>query len=456
MHLIRFQDLIHQLAAGRIGGNLFADGQQVAFVGLARGACEQARELAALRARRLVLSAAPTPGFVQALLACWMAGALPMVCDAWSARHLNLPGPWNAAGLWQAGNWHQLGQQIGTQTQAESDEALVLFTSGSSGQPKGVIMDGQRILSHLQTVATAMALSEPATTGVILPLHHSFALITQLLLSLCHGGDLHLLPTDWLPGQRLAYLQMHKLQRLAGVPSHFRLLLDDSAVQLPALRHLTVAGAALDQALATQILRICPHAQLWVGYGLTEAGPRVSALPHTDPRFASGSAGLPLPDTQLRIHDGEIQIKSPWLMRGYLDQPQATASTLVKGWLHSGDTGYLADGYLYVTGRRDDVLRIGGEKVAPQAVEQILLSCPGVTAVAVYGEADPVFGQRAVALIQGDVGIKALRHYARAMLPPEMRPRSWYAVSSLPWTPNGKLRRKDLPQWPKRVFTPGF
>lgn len=442
-------ELIAALAEGRVAGRILAADGECGFAELGLRARGEAEKLAGLAGKRLLLEAGPTIGFVARLLACWQAGVLPLVADGWLTRDRD----W-VASLGLAGTWDESGLTALGEGRSAQPAGLVLFTSGSSGRPKGVRMGEGGLLGQLEAVAQSMDLSAPASVAVILPLHHSFALITQVLLTLRQGGELHLLPGAWLPGQRLEYLAQQGIERLAGVPTHFRLLLEPG-VSLPALRHLTVAGAALDAALAAQMLAACPQGALWVGYGLTEAGPRVSALPHRHPAFAAGSAGRAIPGVEIAIEADEILVRSDYAMLGYLDDAAATAAVMADGWLRTGDTGYLEDDCLYVTGRRDELLNIAGEKVAPAAIEQVLLACEGVEAAAVYGEADDILGQRLVALIQGEVALNALRRHVRAQLPPEKRPRSWYAVSSLPLTSNGKLKRKELPQWPKTILTPG-
>jgi acyl-CoA synthetase (AMP-forming)/AMP-acid ligase II len=431
-----FQALLATLAAGTPAGRVHSDGQTLSFRDLASAAQQEALALAPLRQQRVALHAEPSLRFLITLLACWQAEALPVLLDRFSAP------PAGVRAQWQAGQW----QPEAATGPVAQPPGLVLLTSGSSGEPKGVQLAEARILSHVQAVARAQDLQEPAAVAVMLPLHHAFALITQVLLTLYHGGELHFLPADALPAHRLAYLSAQRIERLAGVPTQFRLLLPGLAST--ALTHLTVAGAALDQASAEALLAACPQAALWVGYGLSEAGPRVSAIRHDHPQFWQGSVGPALPGCQLRCVAGEIQVRSPWLMTGYLDQPPLPADH----WLPTGDTGWLADDCLWVSGRRDELFQVGGEKVAPLEIEQVLLACPGVTAAAVYGLPDPLLGASVCALVQGEVALAALQRAVRTALPPGKRPQQWFRVTALPLTGNGKLRRGALAEWPRQAF----
>ncbi|MBF2055428.1 MAG: acyl--CoA ligase [Candidatus Sericytochromatia bacterium] len=407
--------------------------------------------------QRLLLSAQPDADFVVQLLACWYAGALPLLLDPWTARQLQGQSvlPWQARGLLSPAGLQLSATAI--QPGQTPDAALVLFTSGSSGEPKGVLLGAQRLQAHLQALAAEMALDSPAPTGIVLPLNHSFALITQLLQGLSTGSPIHLLPT--LPGERLAYLAAHAIERLAGVSTHFRWLFHSAAsgmTELRTLRHLTVAGAALDPALHQQILQRCPAATLWIGYGLTEAGPRVSVLPHQDPAAAAGSAGRPLRGIQVRLDaQGVLELQSPYTMLGYLDSPQQTAAVLREGWLQTGDLARIGSGpddigCLYILGRADTIFEVGGEKIVPQAIEQLLLELPGVRQAAVLTEPHPLLGQQLVALIVGEATQKALQRLVRSTLPPALRPQVWYTAAELPLTANGKLRRAALQNWPRR------
>lgn len=410
--------------------------------------------------QRVALMAEPKAAFVQALFQAWEQRALPIILNpsaysdtafkAFAQKH-------QICACWRSdGGWTSLPQTAlaAPETPPHADAALVLMTSGSSGEAKGVVLTQAGILANIAAVKRDMNLAEPARVGVILPLFHSFALITQLLLTLRTGGELHLLPSHHFPAERLDYLQEHRIQRLAGVPTHFRFLFQDAQLKLPELRHLQVAGAALDQATAQQILRVCPQAQLWVGYGLSEAGPRVSAISQADPHFVRGSVGRPLSGVRVRIQRDEIQIQSPACFAGYLDRRDLSAAQWDGDWLRTGDRGSLHDACLYVHGRLDSLILSAGEKIAPQEIEAVLLACPGVEEAAVYGEADPILGEKLVACLRGSVAQRVLRQHLRAHLPSEKRPRSWYAVDTLPRTANGKLRRKELPTWPKHPYPP--
>lgn len=461
------RDFSHRLVAQ--SGQIVAQGQSLDFGQLWLESCVLAREWEHWSGQRLLLVAEPSVAFLSHLLACWEMGALPLIeaRSHWQLldqkARLALLTELGVAAAWAEGAWLEVpllstadsrrrwptGSPFPSRPQ---DPALVLFTSGSSGEAKGVVLSHAAILANLRAIAQSMNLAQPASVAVMLPLHHSFALITQVLLTLWTGGSLHLLDPQLLPGERLAYLQEHKIERLAGVPTHFRWLCSDAHLRLPALKHIKVAGAALELSLAQQILHLAPQAELWVGYGLTEAGPRVSVISHRDPHFFQGSVGQLLPEVAAELRAGELWLRSPALMLGYLDRPELSAAVLQAGWLATGDVGHLTEDYLYIEGRRDSIFLAGGEKIAPLELEKCLLACPGVLAAAVYGEPDPLLGCKIAACVQGEISLNQVRRFVRQHLPAEKRPQSWYAVEALPLTANGKIRRKELAKWPKIPF----
>lgn len=410
---------------------------------------------------RVALKATASIEFITQLLACWAQACLPLILgpDQLSAdfiQDLGLSAYWNGE-HWQAlepvttrpcSRW----PQIPVAVHSPQSPALVLFTSGSSGQSKGVVHSHAGLLSNIRGVQAHMQKLSPQKMGILLPLHHSFALITQLLLGLVSQVEIYLLNPAALPGQQVSLLQSQQIDSLAGVPTQFQMLMQGEC--FPDLKQITIAGAALTPDLAQGILKACPQADLWVGYGLTEAGPRVSGIHHQDPAFAQGGVGTALPGVQLKIVNGELWIKSPSQMLGYLDQGPLDAQS----WLKTRDHASLNQGQLSIQGRCDEILIVAGEKVAPLEIERVLSQVPGVAQVAIYGLPDDLLGHLPVALIQPSqpLSIQTLRQHCQQHLASYKQPRRWAQVSQLPLTANGKLKRKELPQWPQTTITTSF
>jgi len=355
---------------------------------------------------------------------------------------------------------HLLGKgSVSQGVSAPDTPCLALLTSGSSGEVKAASFLPAALFWNAMAVRQFQALEQPGKMAIHLPLNHAFGLITQLLPALLAASPVSLLPHQLWPGDLLTYLRREQIETFAAVPSTLRLMHQGPSNPLPQLRHLSVAGAALHPEEIPGLQAVFPAARIWIGYGLTEAGPRVSAFANEDPEFGSGSAGRPLPGIAVKMEGDEIWVQSPSLMAGYLEAPELTAETFHDGWLKTGDNGYLSEsGLLFITGRRDDTLLSGGEKVAPLAVERALQSHAAILHAAVYGEADSVLGSHLVALIElspeaEQPTLFALRQYCKQHLEPQQIPRQFFRVEALPLTPNGKLLRKELPTWPKHPWS---
>ncbi len=328
--------------------------------------------------------------------------------------------------------------------------AMALLTSGSTGDSKAVVLSHLNILANAASVIESMNIENPGTVALMLPLYHSFALVTQMVTTLLTGGQILMVPDFELPGELIKFIIQNQINTIAGVPTSFKLLLMGNTLKFEHLKHITIAGAALDAALSVEIKKAFPNASLWVGYGLTEAGPRVTAISDNQPEFVHGSVGKPIKGVELKIIDDEVLVKSPSIMVKYLDDKKTTAKKIIDGWLHTGDLGRLDEnGHLYITGRKDDIFISGGEKISPLAIERILNKHPDIFSSAVSGENDPIMGSRIIALLQlresKKIKIRDVIEHCQKHLEHHLVPHKFFKVNALPLTPNGKLKRKELP-----------
>jgi O-succinylbenzoic acid--CoA ligase len=219
----------------------------------------------------------------------------------------------------------------------------------------------------------------------------------------------------------------------------------------PHFRCALVGGGPVPPALLERCARLgVPVAQT---YGLTEATSQVTTLPPVDAIRKLGSAGRALPGTEVRIgrgDEGEILVRGPTVMQGYLDDPAATTVALRDGWLHTGDVGRLdEEGYLYVLDRRDDLIVTGGENVYPAEVEAALVSHPSVLEAAVIGLLDPTWGQRVVGVVrlEAKASPEELQAHCRGLLAGYKVPREIHVVQApLQRTASGKLQRSAIRQ----------
>lgn len=330
------------------------------------------------------------------------------------------------------------------------DPAFALLTSGSTGEPKAVALTQKNIFSNAFSVIKTMKLENPGKIAIILPLYHSFALVTQLITTLITGGQIFMAPDFKFPGELINFIRDNQIETLAGVPTNFKLLLMGNELSFESVKHITIAGSSLDPVFAENINKAFPNAKLWVGYGLTEAGPRVTAINDSEPAFKFGSVGKPVAQVMVKIENNEVLVKSPSIMKGYLDDQKTTDQKIIAQWLHTGDLGRIDEnGYLYIKGRKDDIFSSGGEKISPLTIERILNKHPAIHSSAVYGKPDSILGNKIIALIQfrEDLSVRPgdLLVHCQKYLENYLIPHKFMKVESLPLTSNGKLQRKELP-----------
>jgi acyl-CoA synthetase (AMP-forming)/AMP-acid ligase II len=327
----------------------------------------------------------------------------------------------------------------------ERDPQVIFFTSGSTGRSKGVI------LSHRANALRSFAspISDPdGGTVCMFPLFHmaGWSMALGAWQSRC---PLHLVDTPDAEAL-LSTVERRHATRLYCIPAVWARVLDvkRSRYDLSSLRETDTGTSATPPELVAAIRDAFTHTVTRIYYGSTEAGPG-ALLPHVDVLRKPGSVGLPALGVDVRLAaDGEVCIRSEYLMDGYFDDPESTGVALREGWYHTGDLGALDDeGYLSIVGRVRDVLRTGGETVAPIEVEQVLGGHAAIAEVAVVGLPDPQWGEIVCAVVVPVAGtdapdVDALRAYCDGRLAPFKHPRRVEVVDALPRTPaTGQIQR---------------
>lgn len=322
---------------------------------------------------------------------------------------------------------------------------IVLFTSGSSGKPKGVLLGRDGIVANVEAICGYLPLAQYGRTAVVLPLFYSYALVGQALTTLRTGGTLVLLSDQPFPKTQLELMAAQAVNGLSAVPTALRLL----ARTLPAisprpqlsLGYVASAGGPLDAATVKDVREAFAPKHFFNQYGLTEASPRVTALSDAEAAFERGSVGKPLPGIEVKqAEDGQLLVRGPSVMLGYLGDEAATRAAMEADWLRTGDQGRVdAEGYVFITGRNDGIVKVAGERVGLDEVEAALRGAPGVEDLIVVAVPDEVLGSRLVALVVGADG--GLRERARETLPAVKRPSKVLTVTALPKTANGKPDR---------------
>jgi len=333
----------------------------------------------------------------------------------------------------------------------ETDAGLVLHTSGSTGVPKYPEFTLDAVARSAQRIAAYLGLSLRDRVALLQPLEHGYTLVGQLLASAVAGATLVCARSPY-PDERAERIVEGKVTVLSGVPFVLRELVDFGLEGCP-LRVIGSAGAALPAPLAERLLAEFPGVVVWNQYGCTEAGPRLAACPSTDAAFARGSVGRPIAGVTLSTSndsgaEGELLFTTDAAMRGYLGNPAATEAARAFGAWRTGDVGRIdADGYVYVTGRTDDIVKVRGLKVSLCAVQSAAERCGAVAALATLVEPSPdgagVGEEPCLCLVYeapADIPRAALAEH----LPIEALPSRSLRVERLPRLPNGKLDRQAI------------
>ncbi|MGN6190374.1 MAG: class I adenylate-forming enzyme family protein [Conexibacter sp.] len=356
-----------------------------------------------------------------------------------------------------------------TTTPISLDLAAIVYTSGSTGRPKGVTLTHANMAFAAGSIVSYLEMRPDDRVLCVVPLSFDYGLY-QLLMSVRVGATLILERGFAFPGRVLELLAAERITGLPAVPTIFQVLtaaLGDAAPPLPHLRFLTNTAAALVPATIDAICAAFPQARLYSMYGLTECK-RVSYLPPEQLDARPESVGVPIPGTEAWVEDdggarlpagevGELVVRGAHVMQGYWNDPETTAERLRPGrwpWERVLATGDLFrqddEGYLYFVGRRDDILKSRGEKVAPREVEAVLHAAEGVRMAAVVGAPDRLLGQAIVAYVVPHEGADllpaALRRHCAAHLEDYMVPARVELRDELPTTPNGKVDRRALAQ----------
>jgi 2-furoate---CoA ligase len=329
----------------------------------------------------------------------------------------------------------------------ERDTSLMLYTSGTTGRPKGVPRShrADRAGGWSQALQHGYAWAD-RTLGVM-PLYHTMGIHSLLAMHLV--GGCFVPQARWDAGRALRLIEEERITSLYLAPTLFHDLVtnpDLAAHDVSSVRALGYAGAAMTSTL----VRRCADAfapEVFVNhYGSTEV---YTFSLGRDQLRKPGCAGRPAVNTRLRLQPGGeicVHLSSDEAFTGYWNRPDADAKAIRDGWYHTGDTGHLdEEGDLWIDGRVDDMIVSGGENVHPLEVEDVLASHPDVTEVAVIGVADDRWGQRVVAIVVGEATAEELdAHCLASSLARFKRPREYRRAETLPKSPSGKILRRVL------------
>lgn len=344
------------------------------------------------------------------------------------------------------------------------DLAVILYTSGTTGNPKGAMLTHGNLTWNAINVLTDFDISSKDVALMIAPLFHVAALGQGALPVILKGGSI-VLEQKFEPGRVLELIEEHRVTNISGVPTTFQLLCehpDWESTDISSLRNLTCGGSAVP-------LRVLDAYEsrglaFTMGYGMTETSPGATTLPPAYSRSKQGSGGLAHFHTDVRVVDpgdqpcppgevGEIQVHGRNVIAEYWNRPDATASSFVHEehatWLKTGDMGYFdEEGFLFISDRLKDMIISGGENIYPAQVEQQIASLEEVAAVAVIGVEDARWGEvpRAIVVVREghELTEKQVLGHLDGKLARYKIPKSVVFVDSMPRTASGKIRKPDL------------
>lgn len=341
------------------------------------------------------------------------------------------------------------------------DVAVIMYTSGTTGLPKGAMLTQGNICWNNINALHAIDFTSNEVALLVAPVFHIGGLNATTILTWQKGGEV-ILHRSFDPGAALETIQARRVTNMFGVPAMFLFMSqhpDFEDTDLTSLGIVVVGGAPVPEPLTRLYLaKGVPFAQ---GYGLTETSPMASFLLPDYALDKVGSAGFATLYTDLAVFDGngnptptgergEICIKGPSVMKGYWNQPDATAEAIdSEGWFHSGDIGYLdEDGFLFVVDRLKDMVISGGENVYPAEVESVLFQHPRIADVAIIGSSDERWGEAVTAVVvcaEGeDLALEDLRDWGGERLARYKLPTRLHIVDELPRTSSGKVLKYEL------------
>jgi feruloyl-CoA synthase len=348
---------------------------------------------------------------------------------------------------------------------AQDALAEIIYTSGTTGKPKGCMHSHRNVCMTAMAVVLALSLTRAERTLIAMPIWHSSPLNNWLLGTLLVGGTVVLL-REYAPVPFLEALAAERITCTFGAPIAFLAPLtavpDVSAYDLSAMRVWATGGGPLSADMARKLSEAYRSDRFVQVYGMTEAGPLGTALPPEDAVAKAGSVGCcGTPGVVVEVRSpsgqlcgageiGEIYLRTPAMMQGYIDDPAATAQVLdAEGWYRSGDLARVdEDGYLFLVDRLKDMIITGGENVYSKEVEDAISAHPDVQDVAVIGRPNPEWGETVAAILVPRAGsgldIEALLEFLSTRLARYKIPRIFELRDALPRTPTGKLQKHLL------------
>ncbi|WMJ82384.1 AMP-binding protein [Clostridium sp. MB40-C1] len=338
------------------------------------------------------------------------------------------------------------------------DTAVMIFTSGSTSKPKGVMLTHNNLIHNTNSIIEYLSLAPEDRVEVVLPFYYCYG--TSLLHTHFRvGGSLVINNRFMFPQTVLEDINEYKCTSFAGVPSTYQILLrmtDIKNMKFPSLRYITQAGGKLANVFINNLLEILPNTDIYVMYGQTEATARLSYLPPNLINEKIGSIGKGIPGTELKVIDkdgnlvkpgeiGEVVAKGKNIMKGYFNSEEETQKILKNGYLYTGDLAIIdEDGYIYIVSREKNIIKTGGNRTSPKEIEDIIVEIPEVIECAVIGVYDDILGEaiKAFVVLKGsdsNIDEKYIKSFCKEKLASFKVPKYVEFLKSLPKNSSGKI-----------------
>lgn len=337
--------------------------------------------------------------------------------------------------------------------------AIMLHTSGTTSNPKRVMLTHNNLICNVESNISSLNLSKNDITLISMPMYFGYCNTAQFLTHIYLGASIIILDGVFWPKRFFEIVQEERITNFTGVPSMLFMLLDyrySNNYDISCLRYICFGGGNMPiEKLKALIAKFCTVGFVQT-YGQTEAGPRLTALLPDDSVKKIGSVGKAIPNVDIKIFSncdkeldsnviGEIVAKGSNIMKGYYKQPEITKSVLKSGWLHTGDLGYFDDdGYLYLTGRKKNMMISGGINIYPEEIEEILMGHSAVLECCVIAEHHSLLGEIPIAKIvlkENNYREDDFKKFLQSHLSDYKIPKRFDFVDELPKTYNGKIRR---------------
>ena len=357
----------------------------------------------------------------------------------------------------------------------EADLTILMFTAGTTGKPKGVMLAHRNFSEYVTNNVTPADPDVEEKNILTVPMYHIAGI--QAVMAAVYGGRTLVVQRQFDAEDWMRLVQTHKVGRAMMVPTMLKQLMDHPSFKkydLSTLKVITYGAAPMPLEVIKRAIQELPNSRFINAFGQTESAATITMLGPEDHDIRGttpaerelklkrlGSIGKPLPDVEVRIMGedgsflptgqvGEIVAKGGRIMKGYWKQEKATSTTIDKnGWLHTGDLGYQDEGgYIFLAGRAKDIIKRGGEMISPEEVENCILEHPGIEDVAIIGVPDTEWGERVRACAVKKAGHNATEaeiiEWCRGRLASFKKPESVIFIDEIPRNPMGKILKKDL------------